>query len=71
MHLGRLEGTTLVCPWHGCRYDARTGRRQDAGAGAQHAGVETQQAASLRVFPVAVQDGEIKVALGVEEIGPE
>lgn len=58
LHLGRLEDSTLVCPWHGCRYDARTGRRQD-GDGER-----------LQVFPVAVQDGEIKVALGVEEVDP-
>ena len=64
LHLGRLEGSTLICPWHGCRYDARTGKRQDAQVGAQHA-------APLPVLPVAVQDGEIKIALGVEEVEPE
>ena len=58
LHLGRLEGSTLVCPWHGCRYDVRTGRRQDHEEG------------RLQVLPVAVQDGEIKVALGVEEVEP-
>ena len=56
LHLGRLEGSTLVCPWHGCRYDVRTGKRQDAEEG------------KLAVLPVAVQDGEIKVAVGVEEV---
>jgi nitrite reductase/ring-hydroxylating ferredoxin subunit/Fe-S cluster biogenesis protein NfuA len=56
LHLGRLEGTTLVCPWHGCRYDARTGKRRD----------DTGE--SLSVLPVAVRDGEVKVALGVEEV---
>ena len=55
LHLGRLEGSTLVCPWHGCRYDVRTGKRQDAEG-------------KLAVLPVAVQDGEIKVAVGVEEV---
>ena len=55
LHLGRLEGSTLVCPWHGCRYDVRTGKRQDAEG-------------KLAVLPVAVQDGEIKVATGVEEV---
>ena len=55
LHLGRLEGSTLVCPWHGCRYDVRTGKRQDAEG-------------ELAVLPVAVQDGEIKIALGVEEV---
>ncbi len=56
LHLGRLEGSTLICPWHGCRYDVRTGKRQDAEEG------------KLAVLPVAVQDGEIKVATGVEEV---
>ncbi len=58
LHLGQVEGTTLVCPWHGCRYDLRTGKRED-GEG------------KLSVLPVAVRDGEVKVALGVEEVGPE
>lgn len=58
LHLGRLESSTLVCPWHGCRYDARTGRRQDG------------EGERLQVFPVAVQDDEIEVALGVEEADP-
>jgi Fe-S cluster biogenesis protein NfuA/nitrite reductase/ring-hydroxylating ferredoxin subunit len=57
LHLGRVEGTTLVCPWHGCRYDLRTGRREDAEG-------------KLSVLPVAVRDGEIKIALGTEEVGP-
>lgn len=55
LHPGRVEGSTLVCPWHGCRYDLRTGRRLDAEG-------------RLPVLPVAVRDGEIEVALGVEEV---
>jgi len=58
LHLGRLEGAALVCPWHGCRYDVRTGRRTDG------------EGERLPALPVAVQGGEIKVALGVEEVGP-
>ena len=58
LQLGSVEGTTLVCPWHGCRYDLRTGKRED-GEG------------KLPVLPVAVQDGEVKVALGTEEVEPE
>ena len=57
LHLGRLEGSTLVCPWHGCRYDVRTGKREDDEEG------------ELAVLPVAVEDGEIKIAVGVEEVG--
>ncbi len=59
LHLGRLEGSTLVCPWHGCRYDVRTGKREDNEEG------------KLAVLPVAARDGEIKIAVGVEEVEPE
>lgn len=55
LQAGRLEGATLVCPWHGCRYDVRTGKREDA-------------AGKLQVLPVAVHSGEIKVAVGTEEV---
>lgn len=55
LHTGHLEGTTLICPWHGCRYDIRTGKRLD-GEG------------KLEVLPVAVRDGEIKIAVGTEEV---
>lgn len=53
LDLGRLDGTTLVCPWHECRFDARTGKRLDAGEG------------RLAVIPVSVSDGEIRLAVGV------
>lgn len=55
LHTGHLEGATLICPWHGCRYDIRTGKRLD-GEG------------KLEVLPVAVRDGEIKIAVGTEEV---
>lgn len=29
LHFGEREGESLVCPWHGCRFDAATGRRED------------------------------------------
>lgn len=29
LHLGSLDGEALVCPWHGCRFDARSGARLD------------------------------------------
>jgi len=47
---GRLEdGSALVCPSHGCRFDARGGRRIDStGPG-------------LGVVPIAVVDGEIRI----------
>ncbi len=42
---GRLEGHVLVCPWHGCRYDVRTGAIDD-GSGRR-----------LLTFPVEVGEG--------------
>jgi Fe-S cluster biogenesis protein NfuA/nitrite reductase/ring-hydroxylating ferredoxin subunit len=51
---GRLTGEVLVCPWHNCAYDARTGRR-----------VDDASAPGLAVIPVAVQDGTVKVAVNV------
>lgn len=58
LHLGRLEGDTIVCPWHGCRYDARTGKRR-------------YEEGKLEVLLVAVEEGGIQVAIGVEEVEPE
>lgn len=54
LQFGTLEGAELRCSWHGCRYDVRTGKRRDGG---------TEQ---LAVLPVAVENGEILVAVGVE-----
>ncbi len=55
LHLGSLQGPFLICPWHGCRYDIRTGKRLDAEG-------------KLGVLPVAVKDGMVKVAMGLEEV---
>lgn len=54
LHFGELHGAELRCSWHGCRYDLRRGSRLDGG---------TER---LRVYPVAVERGEIRVAVGVE-----
>jgi nitrite reductase/ring-hydroxylating ferredoxin subunit len=51
LRLGTLEGPVVRCPWHGCRWDVRTGERLDGGPG------------RVRVFPVRVADGEIQVAV--------
>ena len=51
LHLGTLSGGEIHCPWHGCRYDARTGK-QIGGTGI-----------NLVPFPVTVQDGMIRVAV--------
>jgi Fe-S cluster biogenesis protein NfuA/nitrite reductase/ring-hydroxylating ferredoxin subunit len=52
---GRLTGSVIVCPWHNCAYDARSGKRADDEPGAR----------GLAVVPVAVQDGALKVAVNV------
>jgi nitrite reductase/ring-hydroxylating ferredoxin subunit len=57
LHFSTLEGTELRCSWHGCRYDVRTGQRLD--------GLER-----LTVFPVTVEAGEVRVAVGVEPVEP-
>jgi 3-phenylpropionate/trans-cinnamate dioxygenase ferredoxin subunit len=54
LQFGTLDGAELRCSWHGCRYDVRTGKRLDGGV--EH----------LSVFPVAVEDNEVQVAVGVE-----
>jgi nitrite reductase/ring-hydroxylating ferredoxin subunit len=53
LHLGRLADDTIYCPWHGCRYDARTGELIE-GTGA-----------SLEAFPVTVRDDVVYVATNV------
>jgi nitrite reductase/ring-hydroxylating ferredoxin subunit len=53
---GRLTGTVLVCPWHNCAYDARSGKRADDEPGQQ----------PLAVVPIAVSgDGVLRVAANV------
>jgi len=52
---GRLTGRVLVCPWHNCGYDARSGKRADS---------ETDQP-SLAVVPIALRDGKLQVAVNV------
>ena len=52
---GRLAGTALVCPWHNCAYDARSGKRID----------NEPDAPSLAVVPVAIRDGVLQVAVNV------
>jgi nitrite reductase/ring-hydroxylating ferredoxin subunit len=52
---GRLAGSALVCPWHNCAYDARSGKRVD----------NETDAPSLAVVPVAIRDGVLQVAVNV------
>ena len=49
---GRLElGCYLTCPWHGWKYDVRTGKN------------DFDLAIEARTYEVTVEDGEVKVAL--------
>ena len=48
-----LDGKVLVCPWHNCAYDARSGRRVD----------DRPDDPALSVVPIAVRDGMLKVAV--------
>jgi Fe-S cluster biogenesis protein NfuA/nitrite reductase/ring-hydroxylating ferredoxin subunit len=52
---GRLTGSVLVCPWHNCAYDARSGKRADDEPGQP----------SLAVVPIALSDGVLRVAANV------
>lgn len=51
---GRLAGTVIVCPWHNCAYDARSGKRLDEPA-----------QPGIAVVPVALRDGVVQVAVNV------
>lgn len=48
---GTLDGATVTCPWHGYRFDVRTGR----GLTNPHASVATHR--------VAVEEGKVVVYL--------
>jgi nitrite reductase/ring-hydroxylating ferredoxin subunit len=51
LHLGTLANGVIHCPWHGCRYDAKTGK-QLGGSGLD-----------LVPFRVTVREGMIHVAV--------
>lgn len=53
---GRISGNVLVCPWHNCAYDARSGKRADDDPGDR----------ALAVVPIAVSsDGTMRIAANV------
>ena len=51
-----LTGAELVCSWHGCRYDIRTGHRLDW--------VDATHEDHLRVLPVRVSNGVVEIVVG-------
>lgn len=56
LEYSELTGSELRCSWHGCRYDIRTGKRLDQGG------------ERLTVFPVSVEEGVVRVAVGTEPL---
>lgn len=58
LEFGALEGGEIRCSWHACRYDARTGKRTD------------REGDRLRVFPVSIEDGEIRIAVDTVPAAP-
>lgn len=49
LHEGRLDGTTVTCPWHEWRFDVATGR------------CELNPMVSLARYPVRVRDGAVEI----------
>ena len=50
----KLSGSVIVCPWHNCPYDARSGKR-----------VDDEPGPALAVLPITVIDGTLQVAANV------
>jgi nitrite reductase/ring-hydroxylating ferredoxin subunit len=51
---GQIEGHTLICPWHGCRYDVRNGEIQNGSR------------RKLETFPVTVaENGRFSVGFNI------
>lgn len=59
---GELDGNIVTCPWHGERFDARSGRRlQENGR---------RRGEDAPFYPLAIKDGEIHVAVNVSTRPP-
>jgi nitrite reductase (NADH) small subunit/3-phenylpropionate/trans-cinnamate dioxygenase ferredoxin subunit len=52
---GELENETITCPWHAWPFDLRTGE------------CTINSAAKLQTFQVQLQDGQVFIALDVED----
>ncbi len=53
LSVGQLDGEAIVCPWHGCRFDLRTGQRL------------VHRGTNLESFPVSIVDNVIRVAVNL------
>jgi len=51
---GKLSGHVVICPWHNCAYDVRTGKRADG-----------EEGPGLTPVPLAVRDDSVQVAVNV------
>ncbi len=51
LSLGKLDADQIICPWHGCRFSARTGERLE------HRGT------GLDSLPVTVENNRVRVEL--------
>lgn len=50
---GQLESEQIVCPWHGCRFDARSGQRM------------IHRGTNLIPYPVTIEGDVVRVALNL------
>lgn len=55
LSLGQLDGDEIVCPWHGCRFEARSGQRT------------IHRGTGLRAVPLTVDGSMIRVAVNVSD----
>jgi len=59
LSLGTLEGDQLHCPWHGCQFEALTGRRIGAGKGLAALPLDVGDDGQVRVRIERVDDGAV------------
>lgn len=56
LEFSEVRGHEIICSWHGCRYDVRTGRRIDGPSG------------RLQVYPVKLAAGRVRIAVTTEPV---